>query len=158
MMHPKILSWIDIGETVRQWRDESQIIVFTNGCFDLLHPGHLDLLTNAKALGDKLIVGLNSDSSVKKLKGEKRPFYNQDERMTMLSALEVVSNVVLFEEETPQKLIEWISPHILVKGADYKMSNIVGADFVIKSGGKVEILSLKEGFSTTSIIERLKLK
>lgn len=157
-MHPKILSWIDIGETVRQWRDESQIIVFTNGCFDLLHPGHLDLLTNAKALGDKLIVGVNSDSSVKKLKGEKRPFYNQDERMTMLSALEVVSNVILFEEETPQKLIEWISPHILVKGGDYKMSNIVGADFVIKSGGKVDILPLKEGFSTTSIIERLKLK
>jgi D-sedoheptulose 7-phosphate isomerase len=132
-----------------------ETIVFTNGCFDILHVGHLDLLSRAKALGTKLIVGINSDNSVRSIKGESRPLVGEKERAAMLIALEIVDEVRIFDEQTPQKLIEEIKPNVLVKGGDWKINEIVGADFVVKNGGQVYSLPLKEGFSTTSIIEKI---
>ena len=132
-----------------------ETIVFTNGCFDILHIGHLDLLSRAKALGTKLVVGINSDNSVRQIKGSMRPLVGEKERAEMLIALEIVDEVRIFDEQTPQKLIEEIKPDVLVKGGDWKINEIVGADFVIKNGGKVFSLPLKEGFSTTSIVEKI---
>ncbi len=132
-----------------------ETVVFTNGCFDILHVGHLDLLSRAKALGTKLIVGINSDNSVRQIKGSSRPLVGEKERAEMLIALEIVDEVRIFDEQTPQKLIEEIKPDVLVKGGDWKINEIVGADFVVKNGGKVFSLPLKEGFSTTSIIEKM---
>lgn len=132
-----------------------ETIVFTNGCFDILHVGHLDLLTRAKALGTKLIVGINSDSSVRQIKGSARPLVGEKERAEMLIALEVVDEVRIFDEQTPQKIIEEIIPNVLVKGGDWKINEIIGADFVIKNGGKVYSIPLKIGFSTSSIVEKI---
>ena len=129
-------------------------LVFTNGCFDLLHKGHLDLLSNAASFGDKLFVGLNSDKSVKKLKGDSRPIQNERTRAQKLLELKYVKHVIIFEDLTPQKLIHAMSPDVLVKGGDYKKSEIVGAKHVISNGGVVKIVPLTPGFSTTSIIEK----
>ena len=131
-------------------------IVFTNGCFDIIHSGHCFYLAEAKKLGDILIVGLNSDSSVKRLKGETRPVNNEIDRANVLSSLKPIDYVVLFEEDTPLNLITELSPDVLVKGSDYKIENIAGADFVIKNGGKVETIPLVEGKSTTEIIKKMK--
>ncbi|MCD9188071.1 MAG: D-glycero-beta-D-manno-heptose 1-phosphate adenylyltransferase [Pyrinomonadaceae bacterium] len=131
-------------------------IVFTNGCFDILHPGHLDLLKRAKELGDKLIVGINSDDSIKKIKGFERPFINQNDRKELLMGLKSVDEVYIFDELTPQNLIEEIKPDVLVKGGDWKVGEIIGADFVLANGGKVFSLPLKEGFSSTRIVEKIK--
>jgi len=133
-------------------------IVFTNGCFDILHPGHVDLLSRAKALGTKLIVGINSDASVKAIKGRNRPINNQDERREVLLGLRVVDDVVVFDELTPENLIKQIKPDVLVKGGDWQINEIVGADFVTANGGEVFSLPLKEGFSTSEIIERMGIK
>ncbi len=130
-------------------------IVFTNGCFDLLHQGHLQLLQDCADLGDVLIVGLNSDASVKRLKGPQRPIHSEDTRSLMLAALHFVDYVVLFEEDTPKKLIENIVPNVLVKGGDYKKVNIVGAEFVESKGGEVVVIPLVEGYSTTQLIEKV---
>ena len=130
-------------------------IVFTNGCFDILHPGHIDLLTRAKALGTKLIVGLNSDSSVAAIKGLNRPINSQDERAEVLRGLRSVDDVVIFDELTPENLIKQVNPNVLVKGGDWKESEIIGADFVRANGGEVFSLPLKNGFSTSNIIERM---
>lgn len=130
-------------------------IVFTNGCFDILHPGHIDLLSRAKALGTRLIVGINSDSSVAAIKGHGRPINNQSERAEVLLGLRSVDDVLVFDELTPEKLIKQIKPDILVKGGDWKESEIIGADFVRANGGEVFSLPLKEGFSTSGIIERM---
>jgi D-sedoheptulose 7-phosphate isomerase len=130
-------------------------IVFTNGCFDILHAGHIDLLERARALGSRLIVGINSDSSVRSIKGPPRPYVPQDERAKVLRGLECVDEVVVFDESTPERLIEEISPHVLVKGGDWKEDEIVGADFVKQNGGDVYSLPLVEGFSSTSVIERI---
>lgn len=130
-------------------------IVFTNGCFDILHPGHIDLLTRAKALGTKLIVGLNSDSSVAAIKGLNRPINSQDERAEVLRGLRSVDDVVIFDELTPENLIKQVNPNVLVKGGDWKESEIIGADFVRANGGEVFSLPLKDGFSTSNIIERM---
>jgi len=130
--------------------------VFTNGCFDLLHPGHLQYLQEAKDLGDVLIVGINSDTSVKKLKGPSRPINDQDSRAVMLSSLKMVDHVIVFNEETPLELIEAIMPDVLVKGGDWTIDKIIGADLVIENGGIVKSLTFKEGYSTTSIIEKIK--
>ena len=135
-------------------RDAKKTFVLTNGCFDLLHKGHLDLLSNAAEFGDKLFVGLNSDTSVKKLKGDSRPKQNERTRAQNLLELKYVNHVIIFEDLTPQKLIHTISPDVLVKGGDYKESEIVGAKNVISSGGVVKIVPLTPGFSTTSIIEK----
>jgi D-sedoheptulose 7-phosphate isomerase len=128
-------------------------IVFTNGCFDLLHPGHVDLLTRAKALGDRLIVGINSDASVRSIKGPNRPVQSADARRAVLLALKPVDEVVVFDELTPERVISEIKPDVLVKGGDWKIQEVVGGDYVKANGGEVHTLPLVEGFSTTTMIE-----
>ena len=149
-----LISFNDINQLLTTYRKENFKLVFTNGCFDLLHKGHLDLLSNAAGFGDKLFVGLNSDKSVKKLKGDSRPNQNERTRAQKLLELKYVNHVIIFEDLTPQKLVHEISPDVLVKGGDYKKSEIVGAKHVILSGGVVKIVPLTPGFSTTSIIEK----
>jgi D-sedoheptulose 7-phosphate isomerase len=130
------------------------MIVFTNGCFDIIHPGHVDLLTRARALGSRLIVGINSDESVRRIKGPDRPYQSAEARREVLLGLKAVDEVRVFDELTPQKLIEAIAPDVLVKGGDWKENEIVGADFVKSRGGSVFSLPLLEGFSSTAIINR----
>lgn len=142
------------------WIKEQQIagkaVVFTNGCFDILHLGHIDYLEKARALGDALIIGLNTDQSVKRLKGADRPVNNEYARARMLAALDFVDAVCAFEEDTPLELIETLVPNILVKGGDYTIETIVGADTVMKHGGKVRTIDLVDGYSTTNLIEKIK--
>lgn len=133
-----------------------QKIVFTNGCFDVLHFGHVHYLLQAKELGDVLVVGLNSDDSVRRLKGPSRPINGEKERAFVLAAVACVDYVVVFEEDTPKELIETVRPDVLVKGGDYALDQIVGADFVTRNGGSVTTLPFVEGFSSTRIIEQLK--
>lgn len=133
-----------------------QKIVFTNGCFDVLHYGHVRYLLEAKKLGDILVVGLNSDESVRRLKGPTRPVNGEKERAFVLAALACIDYVVIFGEDTPEELIETVIPDVLVKGGDYDLSNIVGADFVTRNGGTVTTIPFVEGFSSTHIIEQLK--
>ena len=149
-----LISFNDINQLLITYRRENFKLVFTNGCFDLLHKGHLDLLSNAAGFGDKLFIGLNSDTSVKKLKGDSRPIQNERTRAQKLLELKYVNHVIIFEDLTPQKLIHAMSPDVLVKGGDYKKSEIVGSKHVISSGGIVKIVPLTPGFSTTSIIEK----
>ncbi|MBQ6920029.1 MAG: D-glycero-beta-D-manno-heptose 1-phosphate adenylyltransferase, partial [Synergistaceae bacterium] len=132
-----------------------QIVVFTNGCFDILHSGHVKYLREAAKLGEVLVVGLNSDSSVKRLKGETRPINSQEDRAEVLCALGFVDYVVIFEEDTPLELIKIIQPDVLVKGGDYKRENVVGADFVESRGGELFLIPFVEGKSTTSIINKI---
>ena len=146
-------------EIFKKAKDSGKTIVFTNGCYDLIHKGHIDLLANAKSKGDKLIVGLNSDRSVKRLKGNNRPILTFDDRLIILDAIKSVDMVVGFDEDTPEELIKGILPNVLVKGGDYSIDKVVGADTVISSGGRVEIIDLIEGKSTSSMIDQiLKLK
>ncbi len=140
----------------RKIREENNKLVFTNGCFDILHVGHIRYLKKAKEMGDYLVVGLNSDRSVKKLKGDNRPINIQKERAEMLLALESVDFVVIFNEKTPYKLIKKVKPDILVKGGDWKVEDIVGSDIVQSYGGDVRSISYIEGKSTTNIIEKIK--
>ncbi len=149
-----LISFNNINQLLTTYRRENFKLVFTNGCFDLLHKGHLNLLSSAAGFGDKLFVGLNSDKSVKKLKGDSRPKQNERTRAQKLLELKYVNHVIIFEDLTPQKLVHTISPDVLVKGGDYKKSEIVGAKHVISSGGVVKIVPLTPGFSTTSIIEK----
>lgn len=131
-------------------------IVFTNGCFDVLHYGHVRYLLEARKLGDLLVVGLNNDDSVRRLKGSTRPVNGENERAFVLAALSCVDYVSLFEEDTPEELIKIVRPDLLVKGGDYTIDNIVGADFVQRNGGVVTTIPFVEGFSSTRIIEQLK--
>lgn len=131
-------------------------VVFTNGCFDLIHPGHIDLLERAKELGTKLVVGLNSDRSVRAIKGAERPIQSQEERKKILESLKPVDEVIVFDEPTPENLIKKIKPGVLVKGGDWKINEIIGADFVLNSGGEVRSLSLKKGYSSSNIVEKIK--
>ena len=135
---------------------ENKKVVFTNGCFDLFHVGHARYLKQASKFGDILIVGVNSDKSVKRLKGETRPIISEKERMELLAALEFVSYVVMFDEDTPYNLISQIKPDVIVKGGDYKVEDVVGKDIVEKYGGKVEICKFIQSKSTTSIINKIK--
>lgn len=130
-------------------------IVFTNGCFDVLHVGHVRYLSDARALGDKLIVGLNSDSSIKRLKGDLRPIVSEEHRKEMLLALKVVDEVQIFNEDNPWNLINKIQPDVLVKGGDWPVDKIIGSDIVLKKGGEVLSLPFYEGNSTTGIIEKV---
>jgi len=130
-------------------------VVFTNGCFDILHPGHVDLLERARAFGTKLIVGINSDKSVREIKGSPRPFLPQEARAEILRALRCVDEVRIFDEPTPAKIIEEIKPDVLVKGGDWQTDQIIGADFVLKRGGTVYSLPLKDGFSSSAIVEKI---
>lgn len=138
------------------WKGSNNTIVFTNGCFDLIHNGHIDSLQKSAALGTKLIVGLNSDVSVKILKGNNRPILNEQARAEILAAFECVDAVILFNEETPAEIIAEIIPDVLVKGAQYEIHEIAGHDTVLNNGGKVETLELTEGISTSEIIDRIK--
>ncbi|MBK5271501.1 MAG: D-glycero-beta-D-manno-heptose 1-phosphate adenylyltransferase [Bacteroidia bacterium] len=152
----KILTAPQIVKQVAQWRVLTKKIAFTNGVFDILHQGHIFSLSQAAKVADYLIVGVNSDSSVKKLKGENRPVNNQDSRAIVLASLIVVDAVVVFDEETPLELIKTIMPDVLVKGGDYIISQVAGAKEVIANGGRVVINPIIEGFSTTEIINRFK--
>ncbi len=145
-------------EKINNWKEQGKKIVFTNGCFDILHCGHIKYLQEAKSLGDKLVLGLNSDNSVRRLKGKERPVNPQVCRAEILAALEVVDMVIIFDEDTPLTIIENILPNILVKGGDWKIEDIVGSDVVLGNGGEVKSLSFLQGFSTTSIIEKIKKK
>ncbi len=151
----KIVTKGELGKLIHMWQLLSQKIVFTNGCFDILHSGHIYTLTTAADFGNKLIVGLNTDASVSKLKPG-RPLQNQDSRALVLSALNCVDAIILFEEETPLELIKFIQPAVLVKGGDYSIAQIVGSKEVLASGGKVEVVPLLIGFSTTSIEEKIR--
>ena len=135
---------------------EFESVVFTNGCFDILHRGHVEYLNQAKELGDYLIIGLNSDSSVKKLKGDDRPVNNESDRAFVLSNLKCVDAVIIFEEDTPYDLIKTVKPDFLVKGGDWKEEQIVGSDIVKSNGGKVISLKFVDSYSTSDIIERIK--
>jgi len=139
-----------------QLRASTTKIVFTNGCFDILHAGHVEYLMTARSQGTKLVIGVNDDNSVKQLKGPSRPFNKLEDRMVLLSALQCVDFVMPFSEETPARLIEEVRPHLLVKGGDYKIEEIVGADFVKSIGGEVKVIPFKEGYSTTGLEERIK--
>lgn len=151
----KIVNLDKLLGIVEKLKEAGKVIVFTNGCFDILHPGHVSYLEKAKKLGDVLILGLNSDSSIKRIKGDKRPILSETERATLLSYLEMVDYISIFTEDTPYNLINHIKPHILVKGGDWSVENIVGKDIVEKYGGKVVNIPYIEGKSTTSIIERI---
>ncbi len=138
------------------WLFKNEKIVFTNGCFDILHRGHLEYLLQAAALGHRLIIGLNSDESVSRLKGPARPVNKIDDRAFALASLRCTDLIVPFEEDTPLELIEFLQPNILVKGGDYTIESIVGAKETLQRGGRVEGLSFKEGYSTTSLIDKMK--
>lgn len=138
------------------WQANGYKIVFTNGCFDLLHRGHVDYLTKARDLGDKLFLGLNTDASVSKLKGKHRPIQDEQSRLHIMASLQCVDAVILFDEETPYELIKSVQPDILVKGADYKPENIVGYDIVTAKGGEVITLDFLEGYSTSAIEKRIR--
>ncbi|MEA5139559.1 D-glycero-beta-D-manno-heptose 1-phosphate adenylyltransferase [Arcicella rigui] len=156
MTENKIVSLGEAIERVKAWQSKGEKIVFTNGCFDIVHLGHIDYLEKARNLGNRLVLGLNTDASVKRLKGESRPVVNEYARARMMSAFEFVDAVVLFDEPTPLTLIEEVKPDILVKGDDYTVETIVGADFVIGKGGEVKTIPLVKGYSTTSLIEKIK--
>jgi len=147
-----------LNQALRQvhlWRSEDKCIVFTNGCFDLLHPGHIDYLAKARALGDVLIIGLNDDDSIRRLKGPGRPINPLADRAIMLAALKSVDLVIPFQEDTPLQLITALKPDILVKGGDYQPDDIVGAEEVRANGGTVIVMSFVDGHSTTSLIKRI---
>jgi len=141
---------------VRQWKSEGSKVVFTNGCFDILHLGHVDYLEKARALGDKLVLGLNTDDSVSRFKGPDRPIQDQNSRAHILASLQFIDLVVFFNEDTPQNLISELIPDVLVKGSDYLAENIVGADVVKKAGGVVKTIAFVPGYSTTRIVEKIK--
>jgi len=153
----KIIDPGSLTNVLAYWRFRGYKIVFTNGCFDILHLGHIDYLSKARQLGEVLLIGLNTDKSVRKIKGKNRPVNNQEARAVLLASLSCVDAIVLFDEETPYNLINAVQPDILVKGSDYKPHEIVGAESVEKSGGKIETIDFLEGYSTTSIIKKLKL-
>ncbi|MBT3170968.1 MAG: D-glycero-beta-D-manno-heptose 1-phosphate adenylyltransferase, partial [Rhodospirillaceae bacterium] len=142
-------------EAIEKWRLEGQKMGFTNGCFDLLHPGHISLLRQSKSNCGRLIVGLNSDASVRRLKGEDRPVQSESARAQVLASLETIDLVVIFGEDTPIKMIEAIRPDVLIKGGDYRIEEVVGAAFVQGYGGKVLLANTEPGFSTSKTIEKL---
>jgi rfaE bifunctional protein nucleotidyltransferase chain/domain len=151
----KILNEKSLDSWLARKRFKNKKIVFTNGCFDILHPGHIVYLSKAADSGDVLIIGLNTDASVRKLKGEGRPVMDQDSRALLLASLSFVSAVVLFEEDTPQRLIQVIQPDILVKGSDYRPEEIVGYDIVKARGGEILTIDFVEGYSSSSIRRKI---
>jgi rfaE bifunctional protein nucleotidyltransferase chain/domain len=157
LLSSKIISQQEISRFVNAKRFTGKRIVFTNGCFDILHAGHVDYLTQARDLGDILVLGLNTDESVKRLnKGPERPINNQDARAKVLAGLGCVDAIILFNEDTPYELINLVQPDVLVKGDDYKPEAIVGYDIVTARGGKVVTIPFLQGFSTTNIVNKLK--
>ena len=153
-----ILEWPQLFELRKKWKQQGLKVVFTNGVFDILHPGHFDYLLRARSHGDRLVVGVNTDASSKRLKGENRPILKQDDRLFALSCLRQVDVVTLFDEDTPLRLITGLMPDVLVKGAEYREAEIVGAAEVKAAGGEVIREQMLEGLSTSSIIETIKRK
>lgn len=151
----KIQTWEELEKTVETHRRTGKRIVFTNGCFDILHVGHVQYLQKARRMGDLLIVGLNSDASVRAIKGEKRPLVPQQERAEVVASLSAVDYVTLFDDQTPFRLIEFLQPDCLVKGGDWNEASVVGGDLVRSRGGEVVIIPLTEGASTTNIVEKI---
>ncbi|NTW52403.1 MAG: D-glycero-beta-D-manno-heptose 1-phosphate adenylyltransferase [Chlorobiaceae bacterium] len=154
-MPPKPLTHADALLKIRSWQTSGEKVVFTNGCFDILHAGHVRYLAAARGLGDRLVVGLNTDASVRRIKGPNRPVSCEEDRAEVLSALAVVDAVTLFDDDTPEKLIGMLLPDILVKGADWPVDKIAGASAVLEHGGSVLTVPLLEGRSTTGIIETI---
>lgn len=152
----KIKGLEEAKKEIDRLKSESKRVVFTNGCFDILHPGHTRYLYAARALGDYLVVAVNSDQSVRAIKGEGRPIQSQDDRTELLAALSCVDGIVIFDEDNPLKLIQYLMPHILVKGGDWKEDEIIGADVVKKAGGKVVRIPYISGFSTTEILKKIR--
>jgi len=151
-----LIKFDDIAAVCKQLRNEGKKIVFTNGCFDIIHAGHTVYLKEAKRLGDVLVIGLNSDDSVRRLKGEERPLNTEIDRAEVLLSLKPVDYVVVFTDDTPFELIKRVQPDVLVKGGDYKKENIVGADIVEAGGGEVAVIPFVEGKSTSSLVEKIK--
>jgi len=147
--------WQQAKECCQRWQQAGETVVFTNGCFDILHAGHVTYLEQARSLGNRLVIGLNTDASVRRLKGARRPIVPQAARARLLAALQAVDMVVCFDEDTPLALIQTLCPDILVKGGDYTEATIVGADFVKGKGGRVEVIPFLNGFSTSNIIEKI---
>lgn len=156
MNRDKIFSLNELKDVLGLYRNTGGRIVFTNGCFDIMHAGHAQYLEEARSMGDVLIVAINSDASVRRLKGPKRPVIGQQDRALMLAALESVDYVVIFEEDTPYEVIKILEPDLLVKGGDWTPDQIVGADIVLARGGEVKSLPFRPGLSTSSIIERIR--
>ena len=152
----KIKPLAEASLQVKSWKETGQTVVFTNGCFDLIHLGHVDYLEKARNLGDRLVVGLNSDSSVSRFKGPERPLQDQVSRARVMASFQFVDMVVYFDEDTPLGLISELIPNILVKGSDYLAENIVGADVVKNNGGSVKTIDFVPGYSTTRIVEKIK--
>lgn len=152
----KIYNADQLRHALNVWRLLDKKIVFTNGCFDLLHLGHIDYLSKAADLGDRLVIGLNSDASTSALKGPERPITDEKSRSILLAALSFVDAVILFDESTPLELIRWVRPDILVKGADYSIDQIVGSDLVLKSGGEVKTIEFLPGYSTSLIEQKIR--
>lgn len=146
----------EVENTLSLWRFKDDKIVFTNGCFDILHKGHIEYLAKAASLGTKLVIGLNTDASVKRLKGDSRPVNDENARALLLASLVFVDKVILFDTDTPRDLIDFVQPDVLVKGGDYKPEEIVGYDIVKAKGGEIVTLDFVEGYSTTSLIEKMK--
>lgn len=146
----------DLVKKVQEWKANDDRIVFTNGCFDLIHPGHVDYLNRARDLGNRLVIGVNTDASVSDLKGPHRPIQHEDGRMQVLAALGCTDGLVLFSEETPLRLIEEVMPDVLVKGGDYTIDTIVGAKEVMAKGGDVKVIPFLEGYSTSALEKKIK--
>ncbi len=152
----KIQSWDEAQQTVREWQSQGERVVFTNGCFDLMHYGHVHYLADAKDCGNRLVVGVNADESVQRLKGPQRPIQDERSRIHVLASLACVDLVVLFKEDTPLDLITMLQPNVLVKGGDWLPQQIVGSEVVLAKGGEVFSLPYMDGFSTTSIEEKIR--
>ena len=158
LIRDKINTFDSVETLVNQWKNAGLTIVFTNGCFDILHYGHLHYLAAARDLGDRLVVGLNSAASVSRLKGAHRPLNDELTRQYLLAALSFIDAIVVFDEDTPIELIKRVKPSILVKGGDYTLDQIVGADIVIENGGQVMSLPFVEGYSTTNLEQKIKMQ
>ena len=156
IIQSKIIDINNVEPLLTYWNLKNQKIVFTNGCFDILHRGHVEYLAQAANHGDVLVVGLNADNSVRRIKGDSRPVQDEYARAILLASLSFVSAVIMFDEDTPYELIKKIQPDVLVKGSDYKVEDIVGYDIVKAKGGEVVTINFIDGYSTTSIIEKLK--
>jgi len=156
VVRKKIVDEKQLQRVIASWRITGQKIVFTNGCFDILHAGHVISLIGAASFGNRLVVGVNSDASTRRLKGPARPIQNQDSRALLLAAMHFVDLVVVFEEDTPEKLIRLVTPDVLVKGGDYKVQDIAGAQWVLDHGGKVELISYLDNSSSTNIIKKIR--
>ena len=155
-LNNKISSLEELKNKVNAWKQAGEEVVFTNGCFDIIHRGHIEVLARTADLGGKFIVGLNSDSSIQKLKGESRPIIDEQSRAILLASLSFVDAVVLFSEDTPINLISTLKPDVLAKGGDYKIEAIVGHEIVQNNGGEVILVRFVDGFSSTTIIDKIK--